>query len=81
MAPMILTADQWQAVRDGRPVRIPSPEVGGDCVVLRADIFERVASILDDGLTSEDVARLIDQNMLEYDEADPLLDSYQSYRE
>ena len=52
-----------------------------DCVVVRADIFQRVTSVLDDSLRADEVGQLIEHNMREYDEGDPLLDSYQAYRE
>jgi hypothetical protein len=74
-----LTEEQRQNVLQGNPVRVTAPELGTDCVVLRADVYERLRSVLgdDNGLDMRTVARLIEQNMREDDENDPLLDSYQ----
>jgi hypothetical protein len=76
----MLTSDQWQAVQQGQAVRISSPDAGAECVVVRADVYERVSAILDDSLTPEQVGLLVEQTMHEEDEGDPLLDSYQCYR-
>jgi len=51
-----------------------------DCIVVRADIFQRFKAALDDALEPEQVGRLIDENMRDEDADDPLLDSYQRYR-
>ncbi len=70
-----LTAPQKEAVFRGEavPVVIESTE----CVVVRADVFQRVKAVLDDGLDAEQIGRLVDANMRDDDLADPLLDSYQ----
>jgi hypothetical protein len=75
---MDLTNDQKSAVVRGEAV--PVVVDATQCVVVRADVFNRVRAVIDDGLTSEQVGRLIEQNMQEYDEGDPLLDSYQQCR-
>jgi hypothetical protein len=49
-------------------------------VVLRADVYERVRAVLDDALDTDQVRTLVENGMREYDEADPLLESYQKYR-
>ncbi len=74
-----LSEEQRQTIQQGKPVRVPAPEIGADCVVVRADVYERMKSALEDdaGLDMRAVARLIDQNMREDDENDPLLESYQ----
>ena len=77
---MTLTQEQIKAIQHGDPVRIKSAEVGAECVLLRADVYERVRAVLEDGLSMEQVAALVEQNMREDDEQDPLLDSYQKYR-
>ena len=75
---MNLTSDQQQAIFRGEavPVVVGSTE----CVVVRADVFGRVKAVLEDGLESDQVRRLVEQNMQDYDQGDPLLDSYQVYR-
>jgi hypothetical protein len=72
---MQLTAPQKEAVVRGEavPVVIESTE----CVIVRADVFQRVKSVLDDGLDAEQIGLLVDANMRDDDLADPLLDSYQ----
>jgi hypothetical protein len=39
-----LTEEQRQAVRNGEPVRIPVPEVGGEVVLLRREKYDNLAS-------------------------------------
>lgn len=61
------------------PVRLAMPELSTECVVLRADVYERLRSILeeDDEPDMRTVALLIEHNMREDDANDPLLESYQ----
>lgn len=77
---MQVTFDQIQAIRQGEPVRITSQEDGLECVVLRADIYDRVSVLLDDSLSQADVGLRIERTMHEDDLQDPLLESYQKYR-
>ena len=77
---MTLTREQIEAVKQGEPVRVAAPEVGAECVLVRADVYEGVRAIFDDGLSREQVGALIKRNMYEDDQNDPLLDSYQKYR-
>jgi hypothetical protein len=78
---MTLTHEQIEAIKHGDPVRITSPEVGADCVLVRADVYERVRALFDDGLSMEQVGALVEQNMRDDDQNDPLIDSYQQYRQ
>jgi hypothetical protein len=51
-------------------------------VLVREELYRRMRTVLDDGsLDSAQVGRLVHQTMREYDEDDPLLDSYQKYRQ
>jgi hypothetical protein len=77
-----LTEEQRQHVLQGDPVRVAAPELGTDCVVLRADVFERLRAVLvaDNGPDMRSVAQLIEHNMHEDDAMDPLLESYQDPR-
>ena len=77
---MDLTSDQIRQIKAGSTVRVSPPEVGADCVVLRADVFQRVQSILNDDFSAADIGQLIARNMSEDDVDDPLLESYQHYR-
>lgn len=74
-----LTEEQRQNVLQGNPVRVAMPELGTECVVLRADVYERLRSALegDDEPDMRAVALLIEHNMREDDANDPLLESYQ----
>lgn len=73
-----LTEEQRHAVQEGKPVRVAAPEVGADCVILRADVYERLQTLLaDEGPDLRTVAMLIEHNMREDDANDPLLDRYQ----
>jgi hypothetical protein len=75
-----LTEAQRRELQQGSPVRVLPPEVGAECVILRADVYERLRSLLEDDMPDmRDVALLIAQNMREDDEHDPLLDSYQEH--
>jgi cytidylate kinase len=74
-----LTEEQRQNVLEGHPVHLTLSELGTACVVLRADVYERLQSVLEaDGeLDMRAVARLIERNMSEDDADDPLLEKYQ----
>jgi hypothetical protein len=75
-----LTEAQRQDIQQGHPVRVAAPEIGTDCVVLRADVYDRLRSVLadDEEPDMRSVARLIERNMREDDTNDPLLESYQA---
>lgn len=76
-----LTAEQLQAVKEGGSVRLAVPELATECVVVRADLYERVQTIVDDAVGEDQVASLVESCMREYDEDDPSLESYQKYRQ
>jgi hypothetical protein len=44
---MTLTAEQAAAVKDGEPVQVTPPEIGTPCVLVRADVFNRVRTLID----------------------------------
>lgn len=73
-----LTEIEKQAVRNGEPVQFREDDV--DCVVVRADVFQKLRGVLDETLPPEVVTRLVDQTMSDDDANDPLLESYQKYR-
>jgi hypothetical protein len=80
---MNLTQEQFDELRAGRAVRVPTPEIGADCVVLRADLFDRVQRVLayDDSPWTEDEQRALLRSFGEkagWD--DPDLDVYEEYR-
>ncbi|MGH7137850.1 MAG: hypothetical protein ACREHD_19035 [Pirellulales bacterium] len=76
-----LSAEQLQAVKDGGSVRLPVPELAMECVVARADLYDRAQTVVDDAVREDQVASLVESCMREYDEDDPVLESYQKYRQ
>jgi hypothetical protein len=77
-----LTAEQKTALGQGRVVHVVEPETKMDCVLIRADVFERVESIvLNDGPLSED-ERLAAIRFAGERAGwnDPELDVYEEYR-
>lgn len=77
---MTLTHQQIEAVKHGDPIRISAPEVGAECVLVRADVYDQVRAVFDENLSMDQVGTLVEQNMRDDDVHDPLLDSYQKYR-
>jgi hypothetical protein len=77
---MTLPAIDFEAARNGQPVRFTDPASDTDFVLIRADVYDKVRAVLDDGLDESQVARLIEENMRQYDDDDPLLVTYQDRR-
>ncbi len=80
---MNFTSEQVQAIRDGSPVPIIPPEVGEECVVLRKDAFEKIKHLFyeDSEADSTQFYPLVSVIMAEDDANDPVLDSYQKYKQ
>lgn len=76
-----LTGEQLQAVKDGAAVRLRVPALAMECVVVRSDLYERVRTVVNDDVREVEVAALVESSMRKYDEGDPLLESYQKYRQ
>ena len=76
---MTLTEEQVRAVKNGESIRL-DPDIGTECVILRADIFDRVKALLDDNVSFEQVGILVNNALRDDDKNDPLLESYQKYR-
>jgi hypothetical protein len=74
-----LTEQQRQNLLQGNPVRVSMPELSTDCVMLRADVYERLRSVIEEDNEPDlrTVTVLIEHNMREDDANDPLLESYQ----
>jgi hypothetical protein len=51
-----------------------------DYVVLKAEAYDRLRMVVDEGLDMSQVGALVEAAMSEEDAGDPLLESYQSYR-
>ena len=77
---MTLTAIDIEAARNGQPVRFTDPASDTDFVLIRADVYDKVRAVLDEALDESQVARLIEDNMRQYDDDDPLLATYQDRR-
>ena len=43
-----LTDEQSQALRNGKPVRLPLPDLGQEVVILRGEDFARIQMLLED---------------------------------
>lgn len=61
---------------------VNDPEIGLECVLVRADVFARVQDLLDDDadFSPHEAYPLVDRVMPEDDAGDPALEGYQSYR-
>lgn len=75
---MNLSVDQIDAIRQGEPVRIEAPEIGSDCFVVRADVFERIKRCFYDDvpLTADEKTRLLLEAGLRAGWDDPEMDVY-----
>lgn len=72
------TDQQRQDAQTGKAVRFQDAETGMAFVLLRADVYDRLQSLLADEMPDmHTVALLIERNMAEDDAGDPLLESYQ----
>lgn len=75
---MNLSSAQIDAIKQGEPVRIVPPEVGTDCFVVRADVFERLKTFLydDSPLSADEKTRLLVEAGLRAGWDDPEMDVY-----
>jgi len=69
---MTLTIQEIDAIRKGEPVHTAVPEVGTDCVLVRADVFERLQRRLADEWSDEEINALAAQTMANADLAGPI---------
>lgn len=73
---MQLTTEQKAAVRDGKPVHLREDDL--ECVIVRADVFERFQASLVPDLDVTAGYPLVNEVLSEDDALDPLLESYQT---
>jgi hypothetical protein len=80
---MNLTADQKQAIARGETVRLVDPDTEVECVVVRADVYERVKSLVydDSPLSEEERLFAIREAGKRAGWDDSELDVYEQYRE
>ena len=76
---MTLTTEQKQAIKRGEAVEATVD--GMTCVLLSLEVYDRVRVVLEEAPSDLATARMIRDAMVEDDAADPLLDSYQIYKE
>jgi hypothetical protein len=74
-----LSEEQRQELQGAgdRPVRLIDPQTGQEYVILRAEVYEHLTRVFDDGLDMKQVAALVADATREEDEGDPLLGKYQ----
>jgi hypothetical protein len=60
---MKLTAEQQQSIKRGAPVRVTEPQTNLECVVVRADVYERMRKLIydDSPWTDEEKALLAEE--------------------
>jgi hypothetical protein len=75
---MDLSGAQIEAVKQGEPVRVEVPEVGAECFVVRADVFERIKSLVydDSPLTDDEKTQLLIEAGRRAGWDDPEMDIY-----
>jgi hypothetical protein len=72
-----LTAEQWSALERGQEVRVTNPEKRMECVVIRADVYDRVKALLPD-FDFRETYPAVDEVMGE-DWNDPKMAEYDDY--
>jgi len=77
---MNLSSDQVAAVRLGEAVPFTDPELGVDCILVRADVFQSLAYD-DRPLTDNERDYLLRQFGQRAGWDDPALDVYEEFRE
>jgi hypothetical protein len=72
-----LTEEQRRALKDGEAVRLSEAEIGTDCVLVRADVYEQVRSLVNAGRLGLDEQRaLLHAAALRAGWDDPAMDVY-----
>jgi hypothetical protein len=76
-----LTEMQRHELAGSEPARVLDPGTCQRYVLVKEELYERMISLLTEGSDSIQVAKLFEKTMREYDKDDPLLESYQEYRQ
>ena len=76
-----LTEEQRRQLEEypDAPVRLVDADSKREYVLVSAEVYDRLCSLIDDGLDRRQVGALIEAAMREEDKDDPLLESYQQY--
>lgn len=69
---MTLTVKEIDAIRNGEPVRTSVPEIGAECIVVRADVFERAQKLLEDEWSDDELNSLAARTVADADAAGPI---------
>lgn len=69
---MELTTQQLEAIKEGEPVRARAPEIETDCIVLRADLFERVRHLFVDDWSDDELLAISARTMESADLGEPI---------
>lgn len=79
---MNLTAEQQHALERGEPIRFLEPETHTECVLIRADVYDQVKTIIyhDGPLSDEEKLAAIRHAGERAGWDDPELDVYEQYR-
>jgi hypothetical protein len=79
---LILTDEQREAVKHGQAVHVTDPQTQLECVLVRADVYDRVRALLVDDrpLSQEEKLAAIQAAGLRAHWDDPALDVYEQYR-
>ena len=74
---MIFNKEQREAVEISGTV--PMTIDGIECVVLRTDVYEKVRSVLPDGMTHKELQAMLARSAQGSDWLDPAMDIYDEY--
>ena len=77
---MTLTLEQLRTMELGQPVRLRLPEATSECVLVRADVFERLAQISDDDWDPKAMMAAFAKVAGADGWDDPAMDVYEEYR-
>ena len=79
---MTLTIEQQSALERGEPVRFTEPATHTECVLIRADVYDQVKTMIyhDDPLSPEEKLAAIRHAGERAGWDDPELDVYEQYR-
>jgi len=72
-----LTAEQWSALERGQEVRVTNSTSSLECVVIRADVYDRVKALLPD-FDPKETYPAVDEVVRE-DWSDPIMAEYDDY--
>lgn len=78
---MDLTTEQVAAVKNGEAVRLPVRAIGVECVVIRADVFDRLHNLLLEEPSAEEMRAQLAESGRRAGWFEPEMDAYDNYDE